>query len=166
MDSFLTPYDLSNSGEEKLQLTPFWGGPKPGCSDSVCAGIIKSHNFLVLRPMLPKNAYFSSANRQLSIAVWLVELGWRKIVDPSRAAPQSSIERNFSKFSAKKLRVVMFYPLSDPAETPYLSVRDGKLSNAVRLVKFRPRKVAVHTLLEWSQARMSRRPSRRNYRKP
>ena len=68
MDSFLTPYGLSNSGEEKLQFTPFWGGPKPGCSDGlragiieshnlfVClsAGIIKSHNFFVLGPILVK----------------------------------------------------------------------------------------------------------------
>ena len=30
-------------------------------------------------------------------------------------------------------------------ETPYFNVRDGKLSNALRLVEFRPRKVAVHT---------------------
>ena len=25
MDSFLTPYGLSNSGQEKLKFTPFWG---------------------------------------------------------------------------------------------------------------------------------------------
>ena len=37
--------------------------------------------------------------------------------------------------------------MGNPAETPFLSVRDGKLSNAARLVEFRPRKVAVHTLL-------------------
>ena len=54
MVSFLTPYGLSNSGEEKLQFTPFWGGSKPGCSDRLCAGIIKSHNFFVLRPILVK----------------------------------------------------------------------------------------------------------------
>ena len=32
-------------------------------------------NFLVLRPVVLKNAYFNSANGQLSIAVRLVELG-------------------------------------------------------------------------------------------
>ena len=37
MESFLTQYGLSNSGEEKLQFTPFSGGPKPGCPDSVRA---------------------------------------------------------------------------------------------------------------------------------
>ena len=42
--------------------------------------------------------------------------------------------------------------MGNHAETPYLSIRDGKLSNAVRLVQFRPRKVAVHTFLGWSQA--------------
>ena len=35
--------------------------------------------------------------------------------------------------------------MGNPAETAYLSVRDGKLSNAVWLVEFRPRKVAVYT---------------------
>ena len=51
MDSFLTPYDLLNSGEEKLQFTPFWGGHKLGFSDSVRARIIESQNFFVLRPI-------------------------------------------------------------------------------------------------------------------
>ena len=37
--------------------------------------------------------------------------------------------------------------MANPAETAYLSFQDGKLSNAVRLVEFRPRKVAVHTFL-------------------
>ena len=42
---------------------------------------------------------------------------------------------------------MIFYLLGNPAETPYLSVPDGKLSNAVRLLEFRPRKIAVHTYL-------------------
>ena len=54
MDSFLTPYGLSNSGQEKLQFTPFWGGPKPGRSDGLCTGTIESHNFFVLGPILVK----------------------------------------------------------------------------------------------------------------
>ena len=54
MDSFQTPYGLSNSGKDKLQFTPFWGGHKPGCSDSVRARIIKSHSFFVLGPILVK----------------------------------------------------------------------------------------------------------------
>ena len=54
MDSCLTPYGLSNSGQEKLQFTPFWGGPKPGCSDSLRTGTIESHNFFVLGPILVK----------------------------------------------------------------------------------------------------------------
>ena len=49
MESFLTPYDLSNSGPEKLQFTPFVGGPKPGCADRLRLEIIKSHNFFCLR---------------------------------------------------------------------------------------------------------------------
>ena len=54
MESFLTPYGLSNSGEEKLQFTPFWGGPKPVCSDRLRAGTIENHNFFVLGPILVK----------------------------------------------------------------------------------------------------------------
>ena len=37
--------------------------------------------------------------------------------------------------------------MGNPAETPYLSVRNGKLSNGIRLLEFRPRKIAVHTYL-------------------
>ena len=54
MESFLTPYGLSNSGQEKLQFTPFWGGPKLVCSDRLRAGTIKSHNFFVFRRILVK----------------------------------------------------------------------------------------------------------------
>ena len=49
--------------------------------------------------------------------------------------------------------------MANPAETAYLSVRDRELSNAVQLVEFRRRKVAVHTFLGWSQAGQLRRPS-------
>ena len=54
MYSFQTPYGSSNSGEEKMQFTPFWGGPKPGCLDGLRAEIIESHNFFVLSPILVK----------------------------------------------------------------------------------------------------------------
>ena len=54
MESFLTPYGLSNSGQEKLQFTPFWGGPKPVSSDGLRAGTIESHNFFILGPILVK----------------------------------------------------------------------------------------------------------------
>ena len=40
--------------EEKLQFTPFWGGPKPDCSDGLRAGTIESHYFFVLGPILVK----------------------------------------------------------------------------------------------------------------
>ena len=54
MESFQTPYGLSNSGKEKWQFTPFGGGPKPGCSDRLRTGIIELHNFFDLRPILVK----------------------------------------------------------------------------------------------------------------
>ena len=39
------------------------GGPKPGCSDSARAGIVKSHNFFVVSPILVK----------FHIRTWLIE---------------------------------------------------------------------------------------------
>ena len=52
----------------------------------------------------------------------------------------------FEVFRQKIKRAVIFYLSANPAETAYLSVRDGKLSNTV-LVEFRPRKVPVPTFL-------------------
>ena len=54
MESFLTPYGLSKSGQEKLQFTPFWGGPKLVCSDGLRARTIESHNSFVLGPIQMK----------------------------------------------------------------------------------------------------------------
>ena len=54
MESFQTPYGLSNSGKEKLQFTPFGGGPKLGCSDGLRTGTIESYNFFVLGPIMVK----------------------------------------------------------------------------------------------------------------
>ena len=54
MEGFLTPYGLPNSGEEKLQFTPFGGGPKQGCSDSLRTGTTETHNFFVLGFILVK----------------------------------------------------------------------------------------------------------------
>ena len=67
------------------------------------------YNFLVLRPVLVEIAYFNSANRQPFNAVWPKELQKRKIVDPSRGASLSSVERNFSKFSCKKFKELYFF---------------------------------------------------------
>ena len=61
-------------------------------------------NFLVLRLVLLKNAYFNSANGRISKDIRPVELRKRKIVNPYRGASLSSVERNFSKFSGKKLK--------------------------------------------------------------
>ena len=72
----------------------------------------------------------------------------------------------FQVFRQKIERTVIVLSFGQSCSTPYLGVRDGKLPNAVRLVEFRPRKVAGHTFGGWSQAGMLRRPSHRNYRKP
>ena len=61
MDSFLTPYGLWNSGVEKLQVTYF------GC------GIIESHNFFVLGPMLVK---FHIRTRQIESFPTIFRTWW------------------------------------------------------------------------------------------
>ena len=45
---------LVNLWRRKVATHLFWGGSKPGCSDGLCVGIIESHNFFVLRPILVK----------------------------------------------------------------------------------------------------------------
>ena len=59
----------------------------------------------------------------------------------------------FYVFWQKIKRAAIFYLLANLAETAYLSVQDGELSNAVWLVEFRPRKVAVHTFVGVVQSR-------------
>ena len=54
MDSFQTPYSLSNSGEEKLQFTPFWGWSQAGLLRQRSCRNDRKHNFFVLRPILVK----------------------------------------------------------------------------------------------------------------
>ena len=72
----------------------------------------------------------------------------------------------FQVFRQKIKRAVIFYLLANPAESAYLSIRDRELSNNVRLMQLRRRKVAVHIFLGWSQAGLIRQRSCRNYRKP
>ena len=73
MDSFLTPYGLSNSGQEKLQFTPFWVGPKLVCSDGLRAGTIESHNFFVLGPIPVK---FQIRNRLIVSFPTIFQMWW------------------------------------------------------------------------------------------
>ena len=63
----------------KLQFTPFWGGPKLGCSDSLRAGIIESHNFFFLRSYPGEISHSNSANQELSNDVSLLEVLPRKV---------------------------------------------------------------------------------------
>ena len=66
MASFLTPYGLSNSVQEKLQLTPFGGGPKQACSHGIRAGNIEIHNFFCLRLYPGEISHSNWPNRELS----------------------------------------------------------------------------------------------------
>ena len=77
--------------------------------------------------------------------MWSCDL--EKLFIPLEAHHKAQWSENFL-FSGKKLPAVIFSLLANPAEPVYLSVRDGELSNAVRLVEFRRRKSAVSTTLE------------------
>ena len=140
-------------------------------SRSPCLKIVdgkrfKRCNFLVLRPVLLKIAYFSSANREFFNGVRLVELCQRKVVNPSRAASCRLVERKIPKFSCKNFPKLWFvYLTAYPAETAYLSFRDQELSNDVQLVQMQPRKVVIHTFFGLSEPRLIRWPSCRNYQK-
>ena len=80
------------------------------------------------------------------------EYGWwscgkEKLSVPLEAHHKAQSSEIFL-FSGKNLkRAVIFYLLVNPAETAYLSCRDRELSNDVRRVEFRRRKVVVHTFL-------------------
>ena len=65
---------------------------------------------------------------------------------PLEAHDKTQLNEIFLSFRAKNLQSCIFYLLAHPAETAYLSFRDGELSNDVLLVQVRPRKVAVHNL--------------------
>ena len=104
MDSFLTPYGLSNSGQEKFQFTPFWGGPKPGCSDGLRTGNIESHNFFVLGPILVK---LHILTRLIESFPMVYEL-WRCIVDLSRSPCLRTVQRkSFERSNFLVLRPVL-----------------------------------------------------------
>ena len=94
MESFLTPYDLLNSGQEKLQFTPFWGGPTPGCSDGLRTGTIESHNFFCLSSYPGEISHSNSPNRELFNVVELVEVRRKKV-----ALHTSSLKRDEGVFS-------------------------------------------------------------------
>ena len=75
MESFLTPNDVSNSSEEKLQFTPFWGGPKPVCSDGLRAGTIERG----LRSYPGEISHSNWPNRELSNDISDVVVQQRKV---------------------------------------------------------------------------------------
>ena len=82
-------------------------------------------NFLVLHPALLKIAYFNSCNRQLSIAVLPKSCDKEKLSIPLEPHHKAQSSKNLL-FSGKQIkRAVLFYLLGNPAETPYLMIRDG-----------------------------------------
>ena len=57
----------------------FWGGPKPGCSDGLSAGIIESHDFFCLRSYPGEISHSYSAKQELCNDVSLSEVLLRKV---------------------------------------------------------------------------------------
>ena len=79
MDSFLTPFGLSNSGKEKLHFTPSWGVLKPCRANSLRAGFIVSHNFFCLRSYPGEISHSNSPNRELSNDISVLVMRRRKV---------------------------------------------------------------------------------------
>ena len=63
--------------------------------------MFERRNFLVLRPVLLKNAYFNSANPELSKGVQLVELRKEKLLIPLAAQHKAQSSDIFLVFSPK-----------------------------------------------------------------
>ena len=82
-----------------------------------------------------------------------------KLSIPLEAHHKALSREIFLSFLAKKL---IFYLLANPTETAYLNVRDRGLSKDIWLVIGQPGKVAVHTFLGWSKARLLSQRSCRN----
>ena len=59
-------YGFSNGGKEKLQFTPFCGGPKLGCSYGLCTGTIERHNFFCFRSYPGEISHLNSPYGELS----------------------------------------------------------------------------------------------------
>ena len=93
--------------------------------------------------------------------MWICDL--EKLSIPLEVHHKAQLSEIVLSFQAKSC---IFYLLANPAETIYLSVRVGQLSNAIPPVKLWRRIVAVHTFLGWFKARLLRRTLCRNYRKP
>ena len=92
------------------------------------------------------------------------EMRKRKIVDPSRSAPYSSVERNFSKFSGKKRGHFLFFGQSC-WNCRFKLPRSRAFQRRVTCPSA-AKKVAVPTCLGLAQARLIRPPKCRNYWKP
>ena len=105
------PGDIAyfNSPNQELSngvqvMTLYWSKivdpSRSPCFKTIDRKSLVRRNFLVLCPILLKIAYSILANWQLAMTYSSRSCN-KKIVDLSRGAPQSSVERNFSKFSGK-----------------------------------------------------------------
>ena len=79
MESFLTPYGFSSSGQGKFQFTLIWGGLKLVCSDGLCPGTIQSHNFFVLGPILVKFHIRTRLSESFQTIFWTWWCGEEKL---------------------------------------------------------------------------------------
>ena len=80
MESFLTPYCFSSSGQGKFQFTLIWGCLKAVCSDGLRPGTIESHNFFGLRSYPDEISLSNSPNREFSNDLLDVVVRRRKVV--------------------------------------------------------------------------------------
>ena len=96
IESFPAVYGLCSCIEIKI-VDP----SRSPCFKIVNGKRFEQRNFSVLRPVLLKNAYFSSANRELSNGVRLLEVRRRKLSIPLELHHVRSSSEKFLSFRAK-----------------------------------------------------------------
>ena len=122
----------------------FWCGPKLGCSDSVCARIIESHNFFVLGPILVKFHIRTCLIKSFSTMYGFCNSGEEKLqFTPFWLWSLAGLlrQRSYRNYRKPKLFCLTFYL----GEISHSNSANWELSNNVSLLEVLPRKVALHT---------------------
>ena len=136
------------------------------CLKTVDRKCFECRNFLVLRPVLLKTAYFNSANWYLSKQIPPMELRFRKIVDPSRGASYSSVERIFSVSRQKIKKAVIYLSFGQSCwNCTFKRLRSRAFQRCVACW-IPTRKSCSSHLLGGFPAGLLRQHSCRNYQKP
>ena len=135
MESFLTLYGLSNSGQEKLQFTPFGVVPSRAAQTDFVPELSKAITYFSLRSYPGEISHSNSPNRQLSNGARVIELYRNRNVDPSRSPCLKAIDRKiFERGNFLVLRPALL-------KIAYFNSGNRQLSIAVLPKELRQRKI-------------------------